>query len=57
MLCRNAQLQTKRSRGFHPRRCGSPDAITAEQVPGIIAKSRGVIGGQAHSPPSFVSAS
>jgi len=53
----NAQLQTKRSRGFHPRRCGSPDAITPEQVPGIIAKSRGVMGGQALSPPSFVSAS
>ena len=28
----NAQLQAERSRGFHPRRCGSYDAITPEQV-------------------------
>ena len=28
----NAQLQAERSRGFHPRRCGSSYAITPEQV-------------------------
>ena len=32
LLCRNAQLESKHSRGFHPRRYGPPDAIAPEQV-------------------------
>ena len=49
----NAQLQTKRSRGFHPRRCGSPDAITPEQVLRHHRSAQGRHGGQAHVP-SFI---
>ncbi len=46
----NAQLQAKRSRGFHPRRCGSPNAITPEQVlRHHPSKHRGGMGGQALS--------
>ena len=41
-----------RSRGFHPRRCGPPDAITLNRCYVIIAKRRGGMGGQALSPPS-----
>ena len=42
-------ITTKRSRGFHPRRCGSPDAITPEQVLGIIVRA-GASWGDRHSP-------
>jgi hypothetical protein len=53
LLCRNAQLRAKHSRGFHPRHCGSPDAITPKRCYVIIAQRRGGMGGQALSPPSF----
>ena len=39
----NAQLQAKCTRGFHPRRCGSPDAIT----PGTGATSSSLSAGAA----------
>jgi hypothetical protein len=53
----NAQSQAKRSRGFHPRRCGSPrNAITPEQVMSHYrAQRRGGPGGQALSSPSSAS--
>ena len=45
--------KTIRSRGFHPRHCGSPDAINPKQViHHYPEKRRGGIGGQALSPPS-----
>ena len=43
--------KTERSRGFHPGRCGSPNAITLERVIRLHhAKRRGGQGGQALSP-------
>ena len=32
MTLEKRSITSIRSRGFHPRRCGSPDAITPEQV-------------------------
>ena len=49
----NAQLQAKRSRGFHPRRCGSPDAITPEQVLRHHRSAQGRHGGTG-TVPSFI---
>jgi hypothetical protein len=49
----NAQLQAKRSRGFHPRRCGSPDVITPEQVLRHHRKAQGRHGGKG-TVPSFI---
>ena len=49
----NALLQSKRSRRFHPRRCGSPDAMTPNRCYVIIAQRRSGMGGQALSPPSL----
>jgi hypothetical protein len=46
------QLQAKRSWGFHPCRCGSPDAITPEQVLRPHRSAQSGMGGQALSPPS-----
>jgi hypothetical protein len=40
-------------RGFHPRRCGSPDAIPPGQVLRHHRSGRGGRGGQAHVP-SFI---
>jgi hypothetical protein len=50
LLCRNAQLQTNHSRGFHPRRCGSPDAITPELVLPSSSLSAGAAWGERHCP-------
>jgi hypothetical protein len=50
LLYRNAQLQAKRSRGFHPRRCGSPDAITPEQVLRHHRSAQGRHGGTGSCP-------
>jgi hypothetical protein len=48
---RNAPLSAKRSRGFHPRRCGSPDTITPEQVlRHHRSQRRSGMGGQLLSP-------
>ena len=44
-------------RGFHPRCCGSPSAITPEQVLRHHREAQGGIEGKALSPPSFVPAS
>jgi len=46
----NAQLHAKRSRGFHPRHCGSPDAITPEQVLPSSSLSAGAVWGDRHCP-------
>ena len=43
----------KRSRGFHPRRCGSPDAITPEQVLRHHRSAQGRHGGTG-TVPSFI---
>ena len=53
MLCRNAQFQAKRSRGFHPRRCGPPDAMTPEQVLRHHRLAQGRYGGTG-TVPSFI---
>jgi hypothetical protein len=53
LLWRNAQLQAKPSRGFHPRRCGSPDAITPEQVLRHHRLAQGRYGGTG-TVPSFI---
>jgi hypothetical protein len=50
LLCRDAQLQAKHSRGFHPRRCGSPDAITPELVLPSSSLSAGAAWGDRHCP-------
>ena len=42
--------KTKRSRGFHPRRCGSPDAITPEQVLRHHRSAQGRHGGTGSCP-------
>jgi hypothetical protein len=49
----NARLQAKRSRGFHPRRCGSPDAITPGQVLRHHRSAQGRHGGTG-TVPSFI---
>jgi hypothetical protein len=49
----NAQLQAQISRGFTPPHCGSPDAITREQVLRHYRSAQGRQGGDRQlSPPS-----
>jgi len=45
--------QLNAGRGFHPRCCGSPDAIPPEQVLRPHRSAQGRHGGQAHVP-SFI---
>jgi len=52
-LSGNAQLQAKRSRGFHPRRCGFPDAIAPEQVIRYHLSAQGRYG-RTGTVPSFI---
>jgi hypothetical protein len=43
-------IKSIRSRGFQPRRCGSPDAITPGQCYVIIGQRRGRYGGTGTCP-------
>jgi hypothetical protein len=52
-LSRNAQLEAKRSRGFHPRCCGFPDVITLERVIRYHRSAQGRYGGTG-TVPSFI---
>jgi|APFre7841882724_1041349.scaffolds.fasta_scaffold58346_2 hypothetical protein len=52
-LWRNAHVQGKRSRGFHPRRCGSPDTINPEEILRHHRSVRGRYGGTG-TVPSFI---
>ena len=56
-LCRNAQLKAYALRGFHPRRCGSPDAITPEQVLCHHRSAQGRYGGTGTVPSVILPAS